>query len=78
MFSKTLRSSVLDDNSTIDFAVEDDGSRCCTLPSSEWCTEPESMIIGVAGKGKFFIRLNRDEVVQMARFFAEAASKMPV
>lgn len=55
------------------FAIRDDDEEETTICGLPFYTEPNLMIMATTD---WFARLNRDEVVQMARFFAEAASRM--
>lgn len=75
MFCKTLNGSG-GSSGTIDFAICDGDPHGTPLPNGLFSTEDGRMIVGVNNKAPLYVRLNRNEVVQMARFFAEAASKM--
>jgi hypothetical protein len=62
------------------FALAEDGAGE-RIGVRNYVTEPNIMILAVEAeepgkKGQWYKRMNREEVVRMARFFAKAASKM--
>jgi imidazole glycerol phosphate synthase subunit HisF len=78
MFSKRIE--VFGDGHVV-FAINDEGERTGQDIDGVFHTEKDCMIMAVAAGGgderqEVFSRLSRAEVVQLARFFAEAASKM--
>jgi hypothetical protein len=64
----------------ITMAVNDHEDEITTqsIPGTVFVTEKNKMIIAVhtGGDGPFYLRLKRKDVVDMARFFAEAASRL--
>lgn len=71
MFSKSIKAP--SGNLIAAFAIMEGDEKQTTIPGFSFHTEPGHMIMATT---EWFARLTRDEVVQMARFFAEAASRM--
>lgn len=75
MFSKTI--NCFASKGTIDFAVPEKRGETGQLPTTPYVLERRKMVIGVLYRGEqTYASLSRDEVIEMAKFFAAAASKL--
>lgn len=67
------------------FAVVEEGEEDCVqiMPEAEWVSESGLMLVSVSsgsgldGENTWFARMDRQQVIEAAKFFALAAGKLP-